>query len=114
MVRRWSSRGAALRVSKMGRPALVAASATRYGRPTGRCGHGRPYLAIRSWRAAKESPAAPTPPSGGASLFLQGTRTAPASMAAMAVRKVLLASPRGYCAGVERAVETVEKALDLY
>jgi 4-hydroxy-3-methylbut-2-enyl diphosphate reductase len=30
------------------------------------------------------------------------------------VRKVLLASPRGYCAGVERAAETVEKALDLY
>jgi 4-hydroxy-3-methylbut-2-enyl diphosphate reductase len=30
------------------------------------------------------------------------------------VNKVLLASPRGYCAGVERAVETVEKALDLY
>jgi 4-hydroxy-3-methylbut-2-en-1-yl diphosphate reductase len=35
-------------------------------------------------------------------------------MGVMAVRKVLLASPRGYCAGVERAVETVEKALDLY
>jgi 4-hydroxy-3-methylbut-2-en-1-yl diphosphate reductase len=30
------------------------------------------------------------------------------------VTKVLLASPRGYCAGVERAVETVERALDLY
>ena len=30
------------------------------------------------------------------------------------VRKVLLASLRGYCAGVERAVETVEKALELY
>jgi 4-hydroxy-3-methylbut-2-enyl diphosphate reductase len=30
------------------------------------------------------------------------------------VRRVLLASPRGYCAGVERAVETVEKALGLY
>ena len=30
------------------------------------------------------------------------------------VKRVLLASPRGYCAGVERAVETVEKALDLY
>ena len=29
-------------------------------------------------------------------------------------KRVLLASPRGYCAGVERAVETVEKALDLY
>jgi len=27
---------------------------------------------------------------------------------------VLLASPRGYCAGVERAVETVERALALY
>ena len=30
------------------------------------------------------------------------------------VQKVLLASPRGYCAGVERAVETVERALELY
>jgi 4-hydroxy-3-methylbut-2-enyl diphosphate reductase len=30
------------------------------------------------------------------------------------VKRVLLASPRGYCAGVERAVETVEKALELY
>jgi 4-hydroxy-3-methylbut-2-en-1-yl diphosphate reductase len=29
-------------------------------------------------------------------------------------KKVLLAAPRGYCAGVDRAVETVEKALDLY
>src|SRR3546814_14009077 len=27
---------------------------------------------------------------------------------------VLLAAPRGYCAGVDRAVITVEKALDLY
>jgi 4-hydroxy-3-methylbut-2-enyl diphosphate reductase len=30
------------------------------------------------------------------------------------VKQVLLASPRGYCAGVERAVETVERALELY
>jgi 4-hydroxy-3-methylbut-2-enyl diphosphate reductase len=30
------------------------------------------------------------------------------------VGKVLLASPRGYCAGVERAVDTVERALELY
>src|SRR5438270_2555427 len=28
--------------------------------------------------------------------------------------KLLLASPRGYCAGVDRAVQTVEHALDLY
>ena len=31
-----------------------------------------------------------------------------------AERTVLLAAPRGYCAGVDRAVVTVEKALDLY
>ena len=30
------------------------------------------------------------------------------------VRRVLLAYPRGYCAGVERAVDTVEKLLDLH
>ena len=29
-------------------------------------------------------------------------------------RSVLLAAPRGYCAGVDRAVVTVEKALELY
>jgi len=29
-------------------------------------------------------------------------------------KQVLLAAPRGYCAGVDRAVVTVEKALDLY
>lgn len=32
----------------------------------------------------------------------------------MAEKKVLLAAPRGYCAGVDRAVVTVQKALDLY
>ena len=32
----------------------------------------------------------------------------------MATKRVLLAAPRGYCAGVDRAVQTVEKALDLY
>ncbi|BCJ33073.1 4-hydroxy-3-methylbut-2-enyl diphosphate reductase [Actinocatenispora thailandica] len=29
-------------------------------------------------------------------------------------KRVLLARPRGYCAGVDRAVETVERALELY
>jgi 4-hydroxy-3-methylbut-2-enyl diphosphate reductase len=28
--------------------------------------------------------------------------------------KILLATPRGYCAGVDRAVQTVERALELY
>jgi 4-hydroxy-3-methylbut-2-en-1-yl diphosphate reductase len=32
----------------------------------------------------------------------------------MPAKRVLLAAPRGYCAGVDRAVVTVEKALDLY
>jgi 4-hydroxy-3-methylbut-2-enyl diphosphate reductase len=36
------------------------------------------------------------------------------SMMASVVKRVLLASPRGYCAGVERAVETVELALEHY
>jgi 4-hydroxy-3-methylbut-2-en-1-yl diphosphate reductase len=30
------------------------------------------------------------------------------------VEKILLAAPRGYCAGVDRAVQTVERALDRY
>ncbi|MDQ1710231.1 MAG: 4-hydroxy-3-methylbut-2-en-yl diphosphate reductase [Frankiaceae bacterium] len=35
-------------------------------------------------------------------------------MSAVPQRRVLLAKPRGYCAGVDRAVQTVEKALELY
>jgi 4-hydroxy-3-methylbut-2-enyl diphosphate reductase len=31
-----------------------------------------------------------------------------------APKKLLLAAPRGYCAGVDRAVQTVERALELY
>ena len=31
-----------------------------------------------------------------------------------APKKILLAAPRGYCAGVDRAVQTVERALELY
>jgi 4-hydroxy-3-methylbut-2-en-1-yl diphosphate reductase len=37
-----------------------------------------------------------------------------ASTATAAPKRVLLAAPRGYCAGVDRAVETVERALDLH
>ena len=33
---------------------------------------------------------------------------------APAPEKLLLAAPRGYCAGVDRAVQTVERALDIY
>jgi 4-hydroxy-3-methylbut-2-enyl diphosphate reductase len=40
--------------------------------------------------------------------------TSPSTEAPTSDRRVLLAAPRGYCAGVDRAVITVEKALDLY
>jgi 4-hydroxy-3-methylbut-2-en-1-yl diphosphate reductase len=44
-----------------------------------------------------------------------GSVPTPAAPASEARRKrVLLAAPRGYCAGVDRAVQTVEKALELY
>src|SRR5947208_1912930 len=36
------------------------------------------------------------------------------SAARSAPKRVLLAAPRGYCAGVDRAVQTVEQALDLH
>ena len=36
------------------------------------------------------------------------------STMATAPEKLLLAAPRGYCAGVDRAVQTVERALELY
>jgi 4-hydroxy-3-methylbut-2-enyl diphosphate reductase len=38
----------------------------------------------------------------------------PAPRTTTGAKKVLLAAPRGYCAGVDRAVVTVQKALDLY
>lgn len=36
------------------------------------------------------------------------------STATQPAKKVILAAPRGYCAGVDRAIITVEKALDAY
>jgi 4-hydroxy-3-methylbut-2-enyl diphosphate reductase len=38
----------------------------------------------------------------------------PPRLASMADKRVVVAAPRGYCAGVDRAVITVEKALDAY
>jgi 4-hydroxy-3-methylbut-2-en-1-yl diphosphate reductase len=38
----------------------------------------------------------------------------PGVASSAAPKKVLLAAPRGYCAGVDRAVQAVEQALDLY
>ena len=68
-----------------------------------------------SRRERSRKPVAPTPRATGF-LILQGVLRAAEAAATLdrMVRKVLLASPRGYCAGVERAVETVERALELY
>jgi 4-hydroxy-3-methylbut-2-en-1-yl diphosphate reductase len=44
----------------------------------------------------------------------QATPDTPDAKAGEATRRVLLAAPRCYCAGVDRAVITVEQALDLY
>ncbi|MGZ6528027.1 MAG: hypothetical protein ACXVES_12665, partial [Actinomycetota bacterium] len=37
-----------------------------------------------------------------------------ASIGVVTIERVLLAAPRGYCAGVDRAVETVERALQAF
>jgi 4-hydroxy-3-methylbut-2-en-1-yl diphosphate reductase len=43
-----------------------------------------------------------------------GRMSGPSPKSPAGPSKVLLAAPRGYCAGVDRAVQTVEHALDLY
>ncbi len=45
---------------------------------------------------------------------ITGTNDRVASVTTKADRRILLAAPRGYCAGVDRAVEAVERALELY
>jgi 4-hydroxy-3-methylbut-2-enyl diphosphate reductase len=49
-----------------------------------------------------------------ASGFAPATVASPASADAPPRKRVLLAAPRGYCAGVDRAVLTVERALEQY
>ena len=43
-----------------------------------------------------------------------GTPAGPATGPSTGAKRVLLAAPRGYCAGVDRAVIAVEKALEHY
>ncbi len=52
-------------------------------------------------------------PSGRLAIRVEAARDHDGGMAD-STKRVLLAAPRGYCAGVDRAVVTVEKALDLY
>lgn len=69
---------------------------------------------VRRWSAydgAVISPAQPVIPPVADSADLAGSGDVDDTAA---IKRVLLAAPRGYCAGVDRAVITVEKALDLY
>lgn len=53
---------------------------------------------------------APTVSLAGASAFPSDIPSEPNAEG----KRILMATPRGYCAGVDRAVDTVEKALELY
>ena len=59
------------------------------------------------------------PPSGGPFPFrgrtvARGRRETVGTLGGRVVKRIVLASPRGYCAGVERAIDTVEEALALW
>src|SRR6266571_1922648 len=47
-------------------------------------------------------------------LVAGGLRSDPLRYDDLVPKRILLAWPRGYCAGVERAVDTVERALRIY
>src|SRR5258705_1675234 len=72
------------------------------------------FMAMQSAVSTRRRPVATDPPERRAFSCFERRRTSAATVAAGLVQRVLLASPRGYCAGVERAVETVERALSLY
>src|SRR5881397_3391675 len=64
--------------------------------------------------STRESPPHRPPRAAGFLTSLTRFEQAPGYPVAALVSRVLLASPRGFCAGVERAVDTVERALSLY
>ena len=56
----------------------------------------------------------PPPSLAGASAFPDAVPSRTPGAQAIPGRRILLAAPRGYCAGVDRAVDAVEKALEHY
>jgi len=78
------------------------------------------FLALQSAVSTRRRLVATDPPERRASsfisakVFIRRLREHVATVAHGLVSRVFLASPRGFCAGVERAVETVERALSLY
>lgn len=70
---------------------------------------------IRTLETMTTSPQATEPANSVDHADQAGPGAAPdATNSAAAQKRVLLAKPRGYCAGVDRAVDTVEKALETY
>ena len=103
---------------KDGPTGLLAATRARSSvTATGRC-ELRPTPIRRGARGEHcDGPvAASPPPRRGRSLSGRWNRQGydARMVSASGVSRVLLAFPRGYCAGVERAVETVELALEHY
>ena len=90
-------------------------TAALLGVPWDAAGHGRPgHLRHRRPRAAV---ARPSSGGGWRALGLAAGRPLPVLeewAAAVGPRRVLLAGPRSFCAGVDRAIETVERALERY
>ena len=87
-------------------PAHARGCANRHGPGpvAGRARHG-PRRASARTLGVCPSPRDPTPPPSSRAGDTDGAATA---------KRVLLAKPRGYCAGVDRAVVAVEKALETY
>jgi 4-hydroxy-3-methylbut-2-enyl diphosphate reductase len=78
----------------------------------------RPFAAVRTIVDTADSPLwSIGTPARGVNALAALRRAAPAIAdwsAAVRPREVVLASPRSFCAGVERAVDIVERALDRY
>ncbi len=81
-----------------------------------RAAGGRPLAVVRAVSDTPDRPLVSPGVLGGGLAALRSLRAAGPALArwaaAVAERQVLLAGPRSFCAGVERAIEIVERALD--
>jgi 4-hydroxy-3-methylbut-2-enyl diphosphate reductase len=81
-----------------------------------RAAAGRPLAVVRAVSDTPDRPLVSPGVLGGGLAALRSLRAAGPALArwaaAVAERQVLLAGPRSFCAGVERAIEIVERALD--
>jgi 4-hydroxy-3-methylbut-2-enyl diphosphate reductase len=81
-----------------------------------RAADGRPLAVVRAVSDTPDRPLASPGALGGGLAALRSLRAAGPALArwaaAVGERQVLLAGPRSFCAGVERAIEIVERALD--